>query len=151
MSNIVKTRGNLTEFNVEKTVHCIFHLNNNQANRKLDVTPNNGEMLEYNAKLEYTGNNLFLSLTGVNIERIKTYLKSRVYIIQKHRRIDLNWLEKTLIVITLSIVMSAICMIIAHTNKVDTQTNCALPIISEAVDPTEVEGSTNYRENFGFD
>lgn len=68
--------------NAGKTVHCFSHLDNHQANRKLNPTLN-GETLEYAANQLYLGNVYDRGLTHrANSERIKLKLKSRVNLIQ---------------------------------------------------------------------
>lgn len=131
--------------NTGKTVHCLFHLNNQQARRTLDLQLN-GETVEYEENPRYLGNDLDRSLTHrTNLEKIKTKLKSRVNIIQKLAGSTWGCSAKTLRITTQTMVMSTadfcspVWMNSAHTNKVDTQINRALRIVSGAVDPTETE------------
>lgn len=69
--------------NIGKTFHCIFHLNNRQANRKLNLLLN-GETAEYVKTPTYLGITLDRSLTyRYHAEKTKTKLKSRVNLVQK--------------------------------------------------------------------
>lgn len=131
--------------NTGKTVHCLFHLNNRETRRTLDLKLN-GETVEYEANPQYLGNILDRSLTyRPNLENIKSKLKSRVNIIQKLAGTTWGCSAKTLkissqaMVISTSDFCSPVWMNSVHTNKVDTQINRALRIVSGAVDPTEVE------------
>lgn len=57
--------------NVQKTVSCVFHLNNRQANRHLNIKMDGGDV-EHDKNPKYR-----------NLESIKGKLKSRVNIVQK--------------------------------------------------------------------
>lgn len=102
--------------------------------------------MEYEANPRYLGNDLDRSLTyRINLEKIKTKLKSRVNFVQNLAESTWGCSAKTLRITTQAMVMSTadfcspVWMNSAHTNKVDTQIKRALQLVSGAVDPTEVE------------
>ncbi len=130
--------------NTTKTVHCIFHLNNRQASRKLNLQMNE-KTIEYDKTPTYLGVVLDRSLTfRYHAEKTKTKLKSRVNLIQKLAGTTWGCSAKTLRITTQAMIMSVaeycapVWMNSVHTKMIDTQINVALRIICAAVESTPI-------------
>lgn len=125
--------------NVEKTVSCVFHLNNQQANRRLKLKLNDDNP-------KYLGVLLDRSLTyRQQLVSTQKKLKSRVNLVQKLAGSNWGCSGKTLRITTQAMIMSVasycapVWMNSCHVEKVDTQIHVALRLVSGAVQPTELE------------
>jgi len=134
--------------NAEKTVSCVFHLNNREANRHLKIRFN-GKRIKHDKNPKYLGVILDRSLTyRPHLTSTKKKLKSRINIVQKLAGSSWGRSAKTLRITTQSLVMSIaeycaqVWMESCHTKMVDTQINVALRIVSGTVQSTEVEWLT---------
>lgn len=130
--------------NTGKTVHCIFHLNNRQANVQLNLKLN-GETVKYDKTPTYLGVVLDRSLTfRYHADKTKSKLKSRINLVQKLAGTSWGCSAKTLRITTQSMIMSVaeycapVWMHSVHTKTVDTQINVAMRIICGAVDSTPI-------------
>lgn len=128
--------------NVEKTVSCVFHLNNRQANRQLQLRFDSGDV-RHEKFPKYLGIYLDRSLTFKhNMESVRNRLKSRVNIIQKLTGTTWGCSAKTLRITTKAMILSVaeycspVWMRSAHVKLIDTQINVALRIITGTVHST---------------
>lgn len=131
--------------NAAKTVSCVFHLNNREANRRLKIKFN-GRMVKHDKNPKYLGVILDRSLTyRPHLTSSMKKLKPRINIVQKLAGSSWGCSAKTLRITTQSLVMSIadycspVWMNSCHVKLVDTQINVALRIICGSVRSTEVE------------
>ena len=127
-----------------KTEVTLFHLYNKMANHKINVLFD-GQVIK---------NSRFSKYLGVTLDRILTYkehltktaakLKTRNNIIQKLANSEWGADSNTLRISTVTLTRSVAhyCSLVqlqsAHTNKVDTQLNSAIRIITGAVKSTPI-------------
>lgn len=131
--------------NAAKTVSCVFHLNNREANRRLNIRFN-GKRIKQDKNPKYLGVLLDRSLTyRPHLVSTKKKLKSRINIVQKLAGSSWGCSAKTLRITTHSLIMSIadycspVWMNSCHVKLIDTQINVALRIICGAVQSTELE------------
>lgn len=118
--------------NVGKTVHFIFHLNNHQANQKLNLQMD-GDIVEHEPRPMYLGVTLDRSLTyRDHIEKTTKKLQSRINVVRKLAGTKWECRPKTLRITTIALVISTasysapVWMSSAHTHKIDVEINKAL-------------------------
>jgi len=131
--------------NASKTEVCAFHLNNKEANRKLEVIFK-GEILKHNFHPKYLGVTLDRSLTyKENLTKLSLKLRTRLN--QIHMLAGSEWgaAPETLRISTISLIsgtMSYGCSVwinSAHKDKIDVQFNNALRIVTGTLKSTPLQ------------
>lgn len=118
--------------NASKTVSCVFHLNNREANRRLKIQFN-VKRIKHDKNPKYLGVLLDRSLTyRPQLKSTQKKLKPRINIVQKLAGSSWGCSGKTLRVTTQALIMSIadycspVWMNSCHVKLVDTQINVAL-------------------------
>jgi hypothetical protein len=128
--------------NPSKTEFCAFHLNNRQADDKLEVEFD-GISVKHNYLHKYLGITLDRSLTfNEHISTLSKNISSRVNLVQMLAGIGWGADAKTLRVAALSIVYSIaeygyqVWCNSTHVSRIDTQPNSVIRVISGTVKST---------------
>jgi len=128
--------------NPSKTEVCAFHLNNKEANRKLQVIFNS-EILHHNFSPKYLGITLDRTLSYKNhLQKLSMKLRTRLNQIQMIAGTNWGASPETLRTSTLALMCGTMnfgCSIwrnSCHLNKVDVQFNNALRVITGTLKPT---------------
>lgn len=130
--------------NISKTEVSVHHLNNQLANKTLNVCID-GSQIKHNQHPKYLGITLDRSLTyNIHLEGVKRKIKSRVNIISKLAGSSWGASVDTLRISALSLVYSVaeyccpVWMNSHHTSKVDVELNKCMRIISGSVSSTPI-------------
>jgi len=128
-----------------KTAAAVFHLNNKEAKREVNVNHNN-ETLPFCSELKYLGGTLNRSLTyRRHLESLRKKLTSRVALLRRLAGSDWGARATTLRTATLALVHSTTeyCVPVwcrsAHTRLIDPTINDALRLANGCLRPTPAD------------